>query len=80
MDIIQRDGIIRQTSPEAYLFSILKKLYIDTDIEKVKQYRNIGIDLLYSMGINIGIVKSTPLNFKITTQEDLYYFDSIIKR
>ena len=80
VDIIQRDGIIRQTSPEAYLFSILKKLYIDTDIEIVKQYRNIGIDQLYSMGINIGIVKSTPLNFKITTQEDLYYFDSIIKR
>lgn len=78
--IIQRDGVIRQTSPEAYLFSVLKELYIDTDLETVRQYRNIGIDQLFAKGVQIGIVKSTPLNFKITTQEDLYYFDSILKR
>ena len=78
--IIPREGIIRQTSPEAYKFGVLKKLYLDTPIEKVTKYNNIGIDQMFDAGEDIGIVKSTAFNFKITTQEDLFYFDTVLKK
>lgn len=77
--IISRDGIIRQTSPEGYVFSVLKWLYIDATDEIVSAYKNIGIDQLYGAGLSIGIVKSNPLNFKITTKDDLVLFNSVLK-
>lgn len=76
--IIPRDGILRQTSPEGYKFSILKWLYIQTELSLVKTYKNIGIDQLYACGTKVGIVKSNPLNFKITTPEDLLLFKNVL--
>ena len=80
MQIIPRDGILRQTSPEGYKFSVLKWLYIQADLSLVKTYKNIGIDQLYACGTKIGIVKSNPLNFKITTPEDLMLFKNVLKQ
>lgn len=77
--IINRDGIVRQTSPEGYRFSTLKWLYIDANKEIISSYKNIGIDQLYGSGVKVGIVKSNPLNFKITTQSDLQLFDTVVK-
>lgn len=79
VQIIQRDGIIRQTSPEGYKLYILKWLYLLSNPEIVKSYRNIGIDQLFASGMKIGIIKSNPLNFKITTQDDLVLFESALK-
>lgn len=76
--IIHRDGLYRQTSPEGYRFSILEMLYIYTDKDIVKQYSNIGIDQLFSKGIDIGLVKTSPLNIKITNPFDLYFFELIL--
>ena len=73
--IIQRDGIVRQTSPEGYRLSALKWLYIKNNNDIISTYRNIGIDQLYASGVKIGIVKSNPLNFKITTPDDLKLFE-----
>ncbi len=78
--IIPREGVFRQTSPEGYLFKILRQLYVEKDINVIKNYRNIGIDQLHDKGEQVGIVKSTPLNFKITTQEDLILFETTIKK
>lgn len=78
--IIQREGIVRQTSPEGYRFSALKWLYLNCDEEIISSYRNIGIDQLYASGVKIGIVKSNPLNFKITTPDDLNLFESVLKQ
>ena len=78
-DIINREGILRQTSPEGYRFSILKQLYLKTSKDIIVTYRNIGIDQLHEMGVEIGIVKSTPLNFKITTAKDLDLFEMTLK-
>lgn len=78
--IIQRDGIIRQTSPEGYRLSALKWLYINNTIEMISKYRNIGIDQLHASGAEIGIIESNPLNFKITTPYDLVLFDSVLKQ
>ena len=77
---IPRDGLVRQTSPEGYRFSILKKLYLETEIHQIEQYKNIGIDQLLLTNETVGIVYSTPLNFKITTQEDLFYFNTVLKK
>lgn len=76
--IILRDGLIRQTSPEAYRFNVLKWLYIDASEDIVLGYKNIGIDQLFASGIEVGVVKSNPLNFKITTEEDLHLFESVL--
>ncbi|MEF9984441.1 MAG: IspD/TarI family cytidylyltransferase [Oscillospiraceae bacterium] len=77
--IIPREGIWRQTSPEGYRFHVLKELYIDTALDTVLEYKNIGIDQLFVSNHSIGIVKTTPLNFKITTQNDLRLFETVIK-
>lgn len=75
---IPREGLIRQTSPEAYRYSMLKWLYFDAPSEIVNSYRNIGIDQLFTSGVDIGIVKSNSLNFKITNPEDISLFENII--
>lgn len=79
-DIIQREGVFRQTSPEGYIFKVLKDLYLDQPIELVRNYNNIGIDQMFNKKEEIGIVKSSPLNFKITTSEDISIFESVIKK
>lgn len=79
IQIIQRDGIIRQTSPEGYRLSTLKHLYLMANREIISSYRNIGIDQLHAEGVKIGIVKSNPLNFKITTPDDLLLFEAVLK-
>lgn len=76
--IIPRNGLVRQTSPEAYKYSVLKWLYIDATVDIISSYRNIGIDQLFGSGIEIGVVRSNPLNFKITTKEDLQLFESVL--
>ncbi len=78
LNIIQRDGLLRQTAPEAYRFSVLEDLYLKTDINDVKNYKNIGIDQLYQRKIDIGLVNSTNYNFKITTPVDVQMFKSLI--
>lgn len=80
IEIVPREGVIRQTSPEGYKYKVLKKLYLDQDFEEVKKYKNIGIDQLIAEHNDVGIVKSTPLNFKITTQDDLYFFETVLKK
>lgn len=79
-EIIPRDGVIRQTAPEGYKMSILKELYLEEPLSKVYEYKNIGIDQLVARGVPIKIVKSTPLNFKITTQDDLLVFETILRK
>lgn len=79
VQINQRDGLVRQTSPEGYLFKMLKWLYLDSSVDLIKKYRNIGIDQLFASGQEIGIVESNPLNFKITTQEDLKLFENVLR-
>lgn len=78
--ILKRDGLIRQTSPEGYRFKALKWLYLDASDEIISSYRNIGIDQLFGSGQKIGIIKSNPLNFKITTQDDLQLFETVVKK
>lgn len=78
-DVINRDALIRQTSPEGYKFSVLKGLYLNQPKDVLTSYKNIGIDQLFAQGIKIGIIKSNPLNFKITTPIDLKLFESIVK-
>jgi len=78
--IIPRDGLVRQTSPEGYRFHVLEELYAENNQEVIKEYTNIGIDQLYARGEKIAIVKSSPLNIKITTREDLCIFETIVQQ
>ena len=80
VNLIPRDGIARQTSPEAYKYGVLRQLYIDADAETVDSYRNIGIDQLAAKGEKVAVVPSNVFNFKITTPEDLYMFDYVLKK
>ena len=80
VDLIPRDGIVRQTSPEAYKYGILKQLYLCTDKEEIDTYRNIGIDQLLRKGEKISVVNSNVFNFKITTPKDLYVFEYVLKK
>ena len=77
--IIYRDGIIRQTSPEGYRFATLKWLYLGDDHPPIDNYKNIGLDQLFSCGVSIGLVESNNFNFKITTKEDINLFETFLK-
>lgn len=76
--IIPRDMLYRQTSPEGYKFHILKSLYLDANDITISSYKNIGLDVLHSMGKDVKIVKSTSYNFKITTNEDIELFKAML--
>lgn len=78
--IIPREGVFRQTSPEGYLFETLEKLYIHANKSAIAQYKNIGIDQLFEKGVEVAVVKSNPLNFKITLPEDIYLFEAVLKQ
>lgn len=78
--IIPREGVVRQTSPEGYLFETLEALYKHENAEVISQYKNIGIDQLFAKNVPIGVVKSNPLNFKITLPEDMYLFEAVLKQ
>ena len=79
IDIIQREGVLRQTSPEGYWFEILQELYLKRDIQTIHMYPNIGLEEAKKLHIPIGIVKTSPLNFKITTPEDINVFETILR-
>lgn len=79
IDIKNRDGLLKQTSPEAYTFETLEHLYFDVEYKKIQEYKNIGIDMLFEQAISIGIIKSTAYNFKITTQIDIDIFESVLR-
>ena len=78
--IIQRDGILRQTSPEGYEYSVLKNLYLERNMNSILKYSNIGLEEAQKMNISIGIVKTSPLNFKITTPDDIYMFETVLRQ
>ncbi|SFG64037.1 IspD/TarI family cytidylyltransferase [Oribacterium sp. WCC10] len=78
--VIPRDDIARQTSPEAYRYGTLKQLYLYTEDSIIDSYRNIGIDQLIDKGEDVSVVKSNVFNFKITTPEDLYLFEYVLKK
>ena len=77
--IIPRESLFRQTSPEGYRFSVLKWLYLDASLSIVKTYKNIGVDQLLAAGQKVGVVRSNPLNFKITTSSDVELFKGVIQ-
>lgn len=79
-NIIQRDGVLRQTSPEGYEYSILKGLYLERNMGSILLYPNIGLEEAQKMDIPIGIVKTSPLNFKITTPSDIYLFETVLRQ
>lgn len=79
-DIIQRNGVFRQTSPEGYHYAVLYDLYKNKEHEVIESYTNIGLEPVYNSNVEIGIVKTSPLNFKITTVEDIYLFETVIER
>ncbi len=79
IDIKSREGLLKQTSPEAYTFNTLEHLYFDVEHQEIQKYNNIGIDMLFGQGKSIGIIKSTAYNFKITTQIDVDIFESVLR-
>lgn len=79
-DLIPRDGIARQTSPEGYRYGDLKQLYLYEEDTVIDSYRNIGIDQMVAKGEKVAVVPSNVFNFKITTSDDLFMFDYVLKK
>lgn len=73
-----REGLIRQTAPEGYLFKTLKYLYNDQEKSTIASFKNVGIDFLISNGKKVGKVLSNPFNFKITTKDDIRLFETLV--
>ncbi len=74
---VNREKVFYAQTPQIFPFSLL--------FESMKSAKNegfLGTDesmLVKRSGANIKIVEGSPFNFKITTEEDLAIFDSIVR-
>lgn len=66
---IDRNGLWALQTPQAFEYSTIKKAHEE---EQTKNIENVTDDtaLVSAMGINVAFIRSTPQNFKITTEED----------
>lgn len=71
--IIPRDNVLLAQTPQSFIFETLIEIY--------KNYTPMtdDVSLAISKGIKVGVVNGSPLNFKITTKEDLALLRKIVE-
>lgn len=76
---IDRDKVIIHNTPQCFKFSYVTQLY-DEAIEKgyLDKVEPHTTTLMYYMGREIYLSKGNPIDFKITTKEDLDFFKGFV--
>lgn len=78
VETVERASLWAVQTPQAFRISILKKAY-----EKADQEDFLGTDdasLVERLGYPVSIVEGDYDNIKLTTPEDLYFAEAIIKK
>jgi len=76
---VDRDTVVDLQSPEAYRFSIIKKVF---DTAEAKQYQlteNCCVMLMYNLGYDINFIEGSVNNIKIIRQEDIAIITSLLR-
>lgn len=75
--LIDRSKVWSGQAPEAFRFGRYYQANIDTPKDVLALF-NGGTELAFYCGLSCRLIEGDPFNFKITTQEDLTHFRSII--
>lgn len=76
--LLNRNQLWAGQAPEAFKFA--KYLHIHEMISRDELLKiNGSTEIAYKYGLNCKMIKGDPMNFKITTQEDIYRLEVILK-
>lgn len=76
---INRDAVIALQSPEAHKLSLLNEVFKKAQKTKDPMTETCCTMLLYNLGYNINFVESSINNIKISREEDLASFSTLIR-
>lgn len=78
-ELIDRNSLFAGQAPECFTFGKYFSAHIQIE-EKELLKINGSTEIAYKSGMNIHLIDGDPMNFKITTPEDLVNFQNIIER
>ncbi|MBR1578188.1 MAG: 2-C-methyl-D-erythritol 4-phosphate cytidylyltransferase [Bacteroidales bacterium] len=76
--LLERSKIWSGQAPEAFRFGKYLRAHLETPREVLLTF-NGGTELAFHCGMSCRLIEGDPFNFKITTQEDLTHFKSIME-
>lgn len=76
--LLARSKLWAGQAPEAFVFGKYYKIHEQMSYEKLLKI-NGSTEIAYMSGLRVEMVEGDPMNFKITTPEDLSNFESIVK-
>lgn len=76
--LLDRSKLYAGQAPEGFVFGQYIKVHDESSYEEICQI-NGSTEIAYKKGLHIKLVEGDPMNFKITTPEDLTSFETIIK-
>lgn len=76
--LLDRSKLYAGQAPESFIFGKYIKIHDESSYEDICHI-NGSTEIAYKNGLHIKLVEGDPMNFKITTPEDLTSFETIIK-
>lgn len=76
--LMDRSKIWSGQAPEAFRFGKYFRAHLDIPEDLLPRF-NGGTELAFHAGLSCCLIEGDPFNFKITTQEDLTHFRSIVE-
>lgn len=77
--LLTRSEIVAGQAPEAFKYNKYIDVHNRLKYEEILQISG-STEIAYKMGLNVRLIKGEEINFKITTQEDLVNFKTILKK
>ena len=77
--LLNRSHLWGGQAPEAFRFGKYIKVHEELQKEELLKI-NGSTEIAFKAGLNCQMIKGDPINFKITTPEDLSNFESIINK
>ena len=77
--LLDRSCLFAGQAPEAFLFGKYLAAHEDMSPEELSKIAG-STELAYKAGMNCVMTEGDPMNFKITTPDDLHLFESIISK
>ena len=78
-DLLDRSKLWAGQAPEAFIFGKYLKVHDEMSHDELLKI-NGSTEIAFKNGMNVEMIKGDPMNFKITTQEDLANFETIINQ
>ena len=77
--LLNRSQLWAGQAPEAFIFGKYLKVHDEMSHDELLKI-NGSTEIAFKNGMNVEMIKGDPMNFKITTPEDLANFETIINQ